>query len=1245
MTEQRESDTQLMEEEVRWTDEQQAVIDARDKSLLVSAAAGSGKTAVLVQRILSMVTDPEHPIDVDELLIVTFTNAAAAQMRERILEALTEEAAKYPKDTHLQRQMALVHSAMITTIDSFCLSVVKNHFHRIGLEPGFRIADAGELKLMKEDVCDAVLESFYEERDPDFLRFVEGYSGVKDDDKIRKKILSLFEYAESFPWPGEWLDACAGEYDVESVEDLESRGWVREYLDYNHLRVQKYCEQYRYMIAATQEADGPSYYEDTFRDDLRQLEPLTGCESLQDWYDALKNIDFGSLSRKPGNNEDKEKRKALKETRDKIKLKITELREKDFSREPAGQLEILKKTGEMARVLVRLTKNFRERFAGAKAEKNIVDFPDVEHFALQILVDPETKELTETAGEYRGKFKEVMIDEYQDSNYLQEEILTAVSGLPVGAENRFMVGDIKQSIYRFRLARPEIFLDKYETFSREDNPTQRIDLHKNFRSRAQIINFVNDLFGRIMGSDLGNVEYDEDAALYQGKRYEEDGGDYRTECIQVDIEEKDKKGRGRSEYSDDDDADEDNDDSEDSYAVDDKILAEAGVIARRIRSMIEGQELPGKQYRDVVILLRAMKGGLPEAFVTAFEQEGVPLIVASKTGYFSAQEVKVVMAMLRVIDNPRQDIPLATVMRSPIGNFSDEEMTVIKAVDLHLPFFECAVRIAGHDDEPEDDGAVHGAQGLYDAVREKTVRFWEMIDSFRARVPYTPIHTLIQQIYDETGYRDLVTALPAGEQRRANLDMLLEKAVAYEKTSYHGVFHFVRYIDQLIKYDVDIGEAETASEQENAVRLMTVHNSKGLEFPVVFLACMGREFNMTDVNSDIILHPRYGLALKWYDAGKRVKSDTIIRRAFSVDQKKESLGEELRVLYVALTRAKEKLVLTWSAGKDTGMTPNQLEAYEKLDFVTRIDAQCYRDWVVPAISSCPGICPVETVDGTAHEAEDAAHAVRMAQRREELARRLETVDAQELEEIDRRFSWTYPFRQSSVKQKMSVSEIKHRAMAEAREIGDEEEAQELFPDETPVPYIPKFVKEPEENEGALRGTAFHRLMECLDFEHIPDFSDEGDAGTWLEGEIERICSDGLMEQEEAERINQRQAARFLESKLVKRMRRAAGKGLLVREQPFVMSVAADRLQADADETDSVLVQGIIDAFWEEEDGIVLLDYKTDRVDEPGELIRRYQAQLQLYSEALTRRFRGRSVKEILIYSVRLDELIPVEPGE
>ena len=837
---------------VTFTKEQQETIDARKASILVSAAAGSGKTAVLVERIIQMVKDPVHPVDIDRLLVVTFTSAAAAQMRERISQALSNAVDEHPENAHLTRQLTLIHHAQITTIDSFCIRILRDHFHKIDLEPGFRIADEGELKLLREDVCEAVLEEFYQKADPEFFRFADSYSGAKNDLQIKEMILKLYNYAESYPWPKEWLETCVQQYEAANEAELEEKSWIRDFLSYLDVRIEDLITAQKKLLELTQEPDGPYMYEASIADDLRQLENLRKCEHFSQWQEAVSSINFKNIGRSGKYEGSVAKKNAVMSGRKRMKDQIDKWKKTIFATPLEVQLERLTQTSKMVRVLVTLTQAFSDRFYEEKQKKNMLDFSDVEHNALRVLVNPETKELTETALEYQQQYREVMIDEYQDSNYVQETLLTAVSGVKNGNENLFMVGDVKQSIYRFRLARPELFMDKYHRFSTEESSRQRIDLHRNFRSRREVVEAVNDIFYPLMEKDLGNVAYDAEAALYAGAEYPdyENADCCKPEFLLVPSQE---SGMERREQ-------------------------EAAAVAGRIRELVETQEIPGITYKDIVLLLRSMSGWA-ETYQKVFEQEGIPLIVASKTGYFSATEVQTVLSLLRVLDNPYQDIPMAAVMKSYFGKFTSEELAQIRAESPGMPFYQCVEQFTSSEEQQKEeqiaDTNVVEAEKQQkeepisdtDAVEaeilpqekenknvsdqrshlaEKIIAFQEMLQNFRQRIPYTPIHRLLQEILDETGYRNYVAALPAGEQRRANLDMLMEKAVAYEQTSYHGLFHFIRYIDRLMKYDVDYGEAEIVSEQENAVRLMSIHKSKGLEFPVVFLAGMGKSFNKQD---------------------------------------------------------------------------------------------------------------------------------------------------------------------------------------------------------------------------------------------------------------------------------------------------------------------------------------------------------------------------------------------------------------
>lgn len=1275
---------------VSWTTEQQQVIDLRNRNILVSAAAGSGKTAVLVERIVKIITDKNHPVDIDHLLIVTFTNAAAAEMRERIGNAIEKALDEQPGNEHLLRQLTLIHNAQITTIDSFCLYVVRNHFHEIDLEPNFRIGDEGELKLLREDVLGKVLEQNYEEPSEAFSDFVEGYASGRTDAALNEMILQLYEFSRSYPWPEKWLDSFAGIYRIENREELDRAEWLAP-LTQNIRFVLKDCEQLlKQALAVTQQDDGPDMYEKAVRSDLEKYESLSKLTSFCELSVALSDIKYDRLASSRGFEGDPDKLELVKSLREQAKDVVKKLCKQYFFCSPEMMIEQLERTEPMLEEVVRLTKQFADEFAAAKRRKNLVDFHDVEHFALQILVDEETEKAKKTAEEFRDTFEEIMIDEYQDSNEVQETLLRSISREERGENNIFMVGDVKQSIYRFRLARPELFMKKYDSYSLEESTTQRIDLHKNFRSREEVLTCTNDIFYKIMARSLGNVEYDAEAALYPGASYPV-SADFIPEILLADS----------------------NDELLEDTELSDKKTLEAKIVAEEIRHLMKTQpvtdkatgELRAARYSDIVILLRSLSGWA-DSLVEVLNGNGIPAHTVSSTGYFSTVEVQTVLSMLRLLDNPRQDIPMAAVLRSPMAGLTDEELAVLRLEDGSVPFHEAVLELAeglyeedgqkeisdSEADSEADQKQGRNADGkkeddIETTAHRKLLKFYKKYRQLRQLVPDTPIHELIEIILRETGYGHYVAAMPAGSRRTANLNMLLEKAAAYEKTSYKGLFHFVRYIDELQKYDVDFGEADMVGENEDVVRIMSIHKSKGLEFPIVIVSGMGKNFNKQDTRSKMVLHPELGIGLDYMDGKKRIKSPTIAKKAIAKQIELENLGEELRVLYVALTRAKEKLILTGTL-KDAAekvefyrQQANLSKAADRpLSYLTREGASGYLDWILPAVLSYGDKYPVRIVGAAELVLDEVENQLEQNEDLTERIEEIEAADTQLVGQLKQRFSQRYPYQTDILrKNKYSVSELKHRAMREKFE-AEQEETIPAFLEEPVTPTIPLFIQRQEKitpdqnvsgqgvqvNRGALRGTAVHRVMECYDFTSEKSVQEQMDA---MEKE-EKITADMRT------LVKERIVADFVSSETGKRMALAQRMGALYREKPFVMGFTEEELEnygfgAGAQmienevqtenaqqeivlenvsrenhmhEEDLTLIQGIIDVFWIEDDGITVLDYKTDRVDTAQELIDRYATQLKLYADALERVFATRKlkVKEILIYSFRLEKLISIE---
>lgn len=1257
---------------MKFTPEQQRVIELHNSNILVSAAAGSGKTAVLVERIIRMICDGEHPADIDRLLIVTFTNAAAAEMRERIAAGITARLEADPGNEHIQKQSALLHNAQITTIDSFSLFLIRNHFNEIGLDPDFRVADEGEIKLLQQEVLAQLLEDAYAgqfvpEAPEQFHACVEYFCPGGRESVLEQHILNLSRYAGSFPWPEEWLEERKNDYAAGDMEALVHSDYGQYLTERVNRTVEGCLEKLREVKRLCELPDGPYMYGELTEAEIEQLERLTSCKDLEEQAAKVPAVTFGRLPSKKDDSVDPAKRELAKAIRNSVKDTLSDLSESYFKTPLELAVEQGKACREPLRMLLDLVLEFDRRLLAAKQDRHLIDFSDMEHYALQILLKREKVEesggtgtdRTETkyrivpsdvAMEYRQYFQEILIDEYQDSNLVQEYLLSAISGEEEGRYNRFMVGDVKQSIYKFRLARPELFLEKYDTYQ-EAGDLCRIDLAKNFRSRIQVVDAVNGVFSRIMSREIGGIAYDDKAALYPGAVYpaQEDPA-YGSELLLIQKPEKGEReesgigeqhAKGAGVLVD----------------YDNVRQLEALAIAARIKQLKGSMQVMEKstgelrpvRYSDMVILLRTTSGW-DEEFKKILEQQGIPVYITSKTGYFGALEVQELLQFLRVLDNPRQDIPLFGVMQSVFGGFTQEEIAQIRS---------------------GGEGHSRKRMTLYEALKEvaqsgrtedtelsiKANDFLQRIDHYRNLTPYTSIRDLLQRILDDYDYLNYVTALPTGSKRRANVEMLLTKASAFEKTSYFGLFHFIRYMEQLEKYDVDYGEADTLDENADVVRIMSIHKSKGLEFPVVFVSGLSKRFNMQDANQSLIVDMDLGVAVDYVDSVRRIKNKTLRRAVLSAKMKEDNLAEELRVLYVALTRAREKLILTSVLEKaEEKWELSQMTGQEKLTYLDFCEAGSYMDFLLPILPKT-GIA-VKTLRTEDLAAEELGEQLRMGDRREQL--RLiacgETPLTGDPEENERklmhlreRFAYQYPHPGlQKLYTKTTVSELKIAAMAEK-----DEAAFHTFEEKEVVPYIPGFRREQEKVSGAVRGNAFHRTMELLDFMYIFVESGlfekcPGDYETYrkrldaerlknrLEEFLQRETISLRLTEEYAKAVSLPKILNFLEQELAYRMWRAQEQGLLYREQPFVLGIDAKRLDPDLPEGEKVLIQGIIDVFFIEDGEIVLLDYKTDVIDSLEALWNRYNVQIQYYEEALTKLMQM-PVKERILYSFYLEK--------
>lgn len=1260
----------------QWTADQQKVIDLRDSNILVSAAAGSGKTAVLVERIIGRITDKQAPVDIDRLLVVTFTKAAAAEMRGRIGEALQQKLEQAPDDDNLQRQIGLLHNAQITTIDSFCQHIIRNYFHVIDLDPMFQVGDETDLKIMKEAVLGEVLEQKYadarQKENQVFLDAMQMFATGRTDKEIESIVLKLYELAQSYPFPDEQLEQWKNSYALRSVEEMEQTEWMEKYIADVQMIVAE-CEKKAfaaYQISV--DGVGLEAYTPTIQTEWQQIKELRKCKTLQELCDGIGKISFGRLSAIRGNKHDKELQEQIKALRASYRDKGIEQLQKEMLAEPPEEmLAMMQQMDAPVRELVQLTIDFGKAFAEKKREDGIIDFADMEHFALQILVtrDEDGNSVpSATAKELQEYYEEIMTDEYQDSNYVQEMILTSISRGPEQSPYLFMVGDVKQSIYQFRLARPDLFMEKYHAYDTEEGGNRRIDLRQNFRSRASVLESANYIFERIMRQDFGGIAYDDAAKLVPGAVFDpcEERTADQTEIILLNM-----------------DAQEDNDFG--------KRELEAMAIGQKIRDMVQGDHpmyVSDKggyrpiEYRDIVILLRSMKGWTEE-FQETLADMGIPAMAPKKTGYFATFEVQTMLNLLRVIDNPRQDIPLVAVLRSPIYGLQDEELAKIAAERSGLQYLD---NIWAYCDRHED------------VLSEKLSDLLDTLQEYRRKAETVSVYELLREIYEETGYYALMSAMPGGEQRSANLDILLQQAIEFAENGHRGIFGFCRYIEMLKKSDIDFGEA-TVGTVANAVQLVSIHKSKGLEFPVVFVAGMGKQFNKQDMRKKLLLDVDYGVGANYVDLEERLYKPTVMKRFIARQMLENSLSEEVRILYVALTRAKEKLILT---GTVKGIE-NKLQSWDltgaSLQHSALLGAATYLDWIMPALADRPifGQCISRVTDGKGQDSSDlqendmtqetedpsvkdrvlydstdqdplfrlevicadAQIAGEMEQLEHILLRRealkhqdiTKECDAELAEQLRCQREYQYPYaNEQKLPVKISVTELKRRAMEQqkmaVRAEVPEDEVTEMVPgtadrqtgieDEAvyDIPQ-PKFRQTKESIGAAERGTLYHFVMEHLPYEQM------GDDFT-AEMMLAQMQKAGLLREEERNCLKPQKFDRFMQSVLGKRMQQAAKRGALRREQQFMLEIPVMELYPELESEENVLVQGIIDACFEEDGEWVLVDYKTDYVRYGMEqtLVDRYRVQLEQYARALEQ-LTGMKVREQIIYSFALDKHIPV----
>lgn len=1256
--------------ETKWTDEQLLAIETRGKNLLVAAAAGSGKTAVLVERIIKIITDDNNPVDIDKLLVVTFTNAAASEMRERIGDAISKKLEEMPDSKMLQRQLALLNKSNITTIHSFCLDIIKNNFHLIDLDPGFRIGDETECTLIKQDVLIELFEDKYDKEDEDFLNLIEAYCTNRDDERLKEIVLKLYNFSMSGPWPSVWLREKAQEFNINSLDELEKASWYKVlkeslYLDLNNAKngldeAIKICEEDSdlapYLLTLKPELNGIENAINSLNLDLEQI------------YKAVKDIEFAyrikTVKKGIGDELDKKKVKSL---RDDVKKKINQIKGGVFSISLDETLNGIKNMYPIIKSLTELVIEFSDRYVKKKMERVILDFNDLEHLCLKILTcNDENGEVyaSSVAQKFREKFEEVLVDEYQDSNNVQETIISMVSRKDLDNPNVFMVGDVKQSIYRFRQAKPELFLEKYNSYSEEDNKKNRkIMLYKNFRSREEVIKGVNFIFKSLMSKTVGELDYTDKEALNLGASYDEINKDnvYFQDNEFIDLDKIEVSGAlelhildkssdfedGKNEINDEDDKENDNEEDLSAVAI------EARIIAKRIKELINPSD--GKcfmvfdknlnryrkiTYKDIVILLRSTKNWA-DTIVEELSFGGIPVYADINTGYFQTIEIRTIMSLLHIIDNPMQDIYTIASMRSPIFAFTSEELADIRILNRDNYFYLNVKDIA------ED---VYNER-INKSLKDKCVYFIEKIGSWREKSLYMPIDEFLWYLYSDTSYYGYVGAMVNGIQRQANLRILFQRAKQYEQTSFKGLFNFINFINKLRKSSGDLGTAKILGENEDVVRIMSIHKSKGLEFPVVFLSGCGKQFNLRDINDSLLFHEELGIGADCIDIKKRIRYTTLQKYAIKKKFELETLSEEMRILYVALTRAKEKLIITGSSynlQKDIDACYKAgVKGFNKVIPSELLKQKSYLKWIMTAlIKHKDGDILrqgknefVEISDDLSswkinfHKKSDfgTENVEDSIEKKNISILSLNYSNFEVDEEIRKRLEFRYKYRDvCSVPSNISVSDIK-----KAEEEIFEPQAENLFSEEKNRKK-PRFIMEEKGLSKAEKGTAMHFVMQKLDLNKVNLLNE-------IKEQIKNMFEKGLITKDEEESINIFKIQKFFKSNLGQRLLKAYKENKQVfRELPFITEIPVKRIEKDLIDkifnNEKLRLQGIIDCFFEEDDGIVLLDYKTDYVEngKEKEILDKYRVQIDLYTETLERVI-GKKVKERYLYLFGIDK--------
>lgn len=1231
--------------------------------MLVAAAAGSGKTAVLVERIIQRIVSGE--CDVDRLLVVTFTNAAAAEMRQRVESALQAELGRDPASERLERQLVLLSNASISTMHAFCQNVIRQNFASIDLDPKFRLANEQELALIRQDVLEGLFEERYEAQQEDFLRFTEEYGSEHGDGLLHELVLKLFYYAQSQPFPEAWLEKLPGQFALSGDARLADTVWlpvaemdIRQVLDSCVEETDRLIEQAGNLSC--------EFYLPVLQSDRELLLGLQQAMKKPVWDDrrmVFYAVKFETMRAPKGT--DDEIKALFSKPRDKIKKKIAALQQKYFAAAEAELLADLRAAAPGMRVLCTLTRDFAAQFAAAKKERTLVDFNDLEHFALQILLDPSAEpdslKPSETALALRQRYQEVMVDEYQDTNGVQEAILSLVHN--PARRNLFAVGDVKQSIYRFRLADPSLFLQKYQRYPELGDGYTRVDLAQNFRSRPEILSAINFLFAQVMVPGTMELCYDEAAALHPGPDYPAAQGEILAGPVELDL------------IDADDGAEENEAAGADGEETDGELKGfalEAQHIANRLHTLMEsGTQVFDKsaggyrsmQWKDIVILLRSVKGKA-DVLLETLRNADIPAYASVDAGYFAETEVRVMLALLSVLDNSRQDIPLAAVLYSPIGGFSAAELAELRLADPQADLFGTLLQ------------ANDPASALSDELREKAAAFLRRLAKWRSLARRVGVPELIWQLYRDTGYYDYVGGMPGGLLRQANLRMLCDRAADYEQTNFRGLFRFLRFVDKIQSMENDLSVARTLGENEDVVRIMSAHKSKGLEFPVVVVADLGKKFNLMDARDELLIHRELGLGPYRTELENSLRYPTFAREAVAAKIIQENKAEEMRVLYVALTRAREKLILSGTsknlAARAAGWCRYIGRSETCVPEHAALEADCYLDWLCMAAARHADGGALRELSGLSVPrvnicADNSSHwkiniipaaAIRIESCREEtedpllcaVSKREMLPGTDQKEQVEKILSWQYDLRGTGeVAAKLSVTELKRRFAAEElaadpaavllTEVSGRTEknavpaagaCEEQGQKRAAVFQRPAFMREGKQLTGTEYGTIMHGVMQHVDL--------QGNlTAAGIEKQLDELEARELLLPVQRRAVKSRDVAQFFASALGRRMKEAK---TLWRELPFSRMLQAKRFYPEVqDETEQIFIQGIIDVLFEEEDGgLVLLDYKTDRDTDPQRIAARYALQIRLYSEA-AEAILGKKIKERYLYLLHNNSIV------